>query len=78
MEGINATRYFQALRRPRQQENKLIGGKENLTIIDEAHYTTQTHAWQGLALSSEFQHKNARHAADPCMGRSNTEARFKI
>lgn len=26
----------------------LIGGKENKKIIDEAHYTTQTHAWQRL------------------------------
>lgn len=45
-----------------------MGGKENRKIIDEAHYTTQSHAWQHLARSSDFQHKNVRQAADPWMG----------
>lgn len=71
VEGIKATRYFQALRH-------WWGGKKILKIIDETHYTTQTHTWHRLAWSSEFQHKNVWHAADPWMGRSNTEARIKI
>ena len=71
--GIKATRSFQALRHCFSKN--FLGGGGEIKIIDEAHNTIQTHAWQLPAQSSEFQHKNVQHAANLGMGRNNTVAR---
>lgn len=63
--GMKAPRCFQALRGG--SKTSLWEG-EITTIIGEAHYTTQPHAWQLPAPSSEFQHKNVQHAAKLRMG----------
>lgn len=74
---IKAIRSFRALR---HCFSKNFGeGEEEKNIIDETHYTIQTHAWQLPAWSSEFRHKNVQHAENPGMGRNNTAAsKFKI